>query len=430
MRIGKIILLAALVLLLASGCMPEGITSPLTTTVEHKTTLRICWWGSQTRHDKTLAVLDLYTKKNNVTFDPDFSAFDGYFEKLNILIAASDAPDLIQMGGNFVNYIGQIEDLAPYIQSGIINVDDTGESFLATTTLEGKVAGISSGTNAQGIAYDPALFAKAGVPEPAVNWTWDDYEAAALQIHERLDIFGSSKLEEINALIIAVDQYDSGQTFFVYPYRRALNYTDDRYVEAFLAMKKRLTLAGAYPNPAQLAAIHDIEGDYLVKGEAAMAWIYTNQFVAMSKAANRTLKIITPPRRTSTGPLAMSIASSQMFVINKDSSIKEEAARWINYFVNDLEANALLGGERGIPVMKKVRDMLAEQLTDAEKTIYNYLDTVGQEASLDVVLDAPRQTEIKNLYTKLSEEVVFGKKTAATAAAELREGAAAILARD
>ena len=38
--------------------------------------LRIMWWGSQTRHDRTLAVLDLYTEQTGVAFEPEFYGFD------------------------------------------------------------------------------------------------------------------------------------------------------------------------------------------------------------------------------------------------------------------------------------------------------------------------------------------------------------------
>ncbi|MFH5186840.1 extracellular solute-binding protein [Paenibacillus sp. TAB 01] len=60
--------------------------------------LRIVWWGSQARHDATLKALDAYTKKHpNVTFEPEFSGFDGYADKLATQAAAKNAPDIIQI---------------------------------------------------------------------------------------------------------------------------------------------------------------------------------------------------------------------------------------------------------------------------------------------------------------------------------------------
>ena len=152
--------------------------------------LRIMWWGSQTRHERTLAVLELFTKKTGIRFEPEFYGFDEYFSKLNILIAANDPPDLMQMGGNFPTYMDHIEPLNQYIQDGTIDVSNTDKSFISITTLEGKTYGLSSGTNAPAVAYDPALFKKAGVPLPTFKWTWDDFEKAAITIHKKLGILG------------------------------------------------------------------------------------------------------------------------------------------------------------------------------------------------------------------------------------------------
>jgi len=53
--------------------------------------LRIMWWGSQTRHDRTLKVIELFTKETGIQVEPEFYGFDDYISKLNILIAANDA---------------------------------------------------------------------------------------------------------------------------------------------------------------------------------------------------------------------------------------------------------------------------------------------------------------------------------------------------
>ena len=101
-----------------------------------KEPLRIMWWGSQTRHDRTLQVIDLFTEKTGIEVEPEFYGFDDYISKLNILIAANDAPDLMQMGGNFPTYIDHIQPINPYIESGIIDISNTDESFIGITTLK------------------------------------------------------------------------------------------------------------------------------------------------------------------------------------------------------------------------------------------------------------------------------------------------------
>jgi hypothetical protein len=49
----------------SSGNTNTESTAPASSTAAATSdvTLRIAWWGSQTRHDATLKVLDMYTKK-------------------------------------------------------------------------------------------------------------------------------------------------------------------------------------------------------------------------------------------------------------------------------------------------------------------------------------------------------------------------------
>ena len=393
--------------------------------------LRIMWWGSQTRHDRTLAVMDMYTKNTGVKFEPEFYGFDDYISKLNILIAANDAPDLMQMGGNFPTYLAHIEPLNKYINNHTIDTSNTDKSFIGITTLGGKTVGLSSGTNAPAIAYDPALFKKAGVPLPDIKWTWEDFEKAVLTIHEKLGILGCSltRADEFWALTTVVSQYGTGESLFLEPYRLKLNYKNNKYVTDYMKMVYRLTKAGAYPNPAQMAEIKDIEGNPLVRGESAIAWLYSNQFVALSKAAGRPLALTVLPRHSRTGPLSQTIMSSQMFCIAKSSKHKPAAAEFLNFFANSVDANKILQGERGVPIMRHIREALAPNLSDPEKEVYQYLTNPGKEASTDIVLDSPVQMQIRDLYKSLVEEALFDKITPDEAAKQFKTQAEDALKR-
>ena len=164
-------------------------------------TLRMAWWGSQTRHDATNKVIEMYEEQNpNVHIEAEFYDFDSYFTKLDTLVAADDVWDIFQMGGNFPKYINSIEPMDAYIEAGTIDVSDTTENFLATTRdNDGTQVGISIGTNTYGIAYDPAMFAEAGLEEPSDNWTWDEWKADCLAITGKLGIYGSSKMDNFIA---------------------------------------------------------------------------------------------------------------------------------------------------------------------------------------------------------------------------------------
>ncbi|MFA6774881.1 MAG: extracellular solute-binding protein [Sphaerochaetaceae bacterium] len=392
-------------------------------------TLRIAWWGSQTRHDRTLKVLDMYTQKTGVKFEAEYMPFDGYFTKLNTLIASNDEYDLIQLGGNFPTYIDHLEPLDPYIKSGVIDVSGTTTANLATTALNGVQYGISNGINTYGIAYDPALFAKAGVSEPTENWTWADYEKACMTIHEKLGIFGSSKFEDFFlACTMGIPQNNLKRSFFTTD-GKALNFTDSTPIFKYLDMKKRLVQAGAYPNAGQINEIKDIEGDYLVTGDAAMTWVATNQFTALSKAAGRKLKLATVPRMKADGSVGVAMQSSQMFAISKNSKYKEEAAKFLNFFAFDTEANKVLGGERGIPIDKNCRAAVLENASDDQKEVYKFVDMMSEISDTPVILDSPAQPEIKDLYYRIQTQVCDGSLSSKEGAKQFVEESKKILSR-
>ena len=387
-----------------------------------KVTLRMAWWGSQTRHDRTVAVIELYESLNpNVDIEYEFFDFDGYFTKLNTLVASNNVWDIFQLGGNFPTYLEKIVMLDDYIANGTVDVSNTTDGYLRTTQWEGKQLALSSGVNSYGIAYDPALFQEAGVAEPNENWTWEDFKNACLTIHEKLGIYGSSKLDDfISGASMGISQEGFEYNFFA-PTNDKLGFNDPSMLVDYLAMRKELVEAGAYPDPGAIAEIKDIEGDYLVTGEAAMTWVASNQLAALVNAAGREIKIVPAPRKTTDGPSGTVIQSSQMLCISKDSKVPEEAAKFINFFINSEEANAILLGERGVPIMSNVRDLLQKDADDVTKLMYSYLDLVGTfKTGGEVNVISPEEkTIIEDQYKLLIEQVIYGDKTPEEAANEL-----------
>ena len=387
-------------------------------------TLRMAWWGSQTRHDATNKVIEMYEEQNpNVHIEAEFYDFDSYFTKLDTLVAADDGWDIFQMGGNFPKYINSIEPMDSYIEAGTIDVSDTTENFLATTRdNDGTQVGISIGTNTYGIAYDPAMFAEAGLAEPSDNWTWDEWKADCLAITEKLGIYGSSKMDNFIAGVTQrASQAEKDGNFFKKT-NDGLEFTDTATFASYMQMIKDLTDAGSYPDAGAIKEIKDIEGDYLVTEDAAMTWVSSNQIASIVNAAGREIKIAPVPRITKDGSYGMGVQSSQQLCMAKSSKNKEEAAKFINYFVNDIEANKVLNGERGVPIMSKVRDVVMEQADDSSKMIYDFVDKIGNFPKEDCnVISPDPKTEIEDQYKLLIEKVQYGDVTPEDAARQLVE---------
>lgn len=411
------LIMAILTIFSLSACAKDK-SKDTSGTSDDKIVLRMAWWGSQTRHDRTVEVIELYQSKNpNVKIEYEFYDFDGYFTKLNTLVASNEVWDMFQLGGNFPTYLSKIVPLDDYIKTGVIDVSNTTDAFLKTTQHNGSQIGVSNGVNCYGIAYDPEVFAAAGVPEPVENWTWDDYEEACLKIHEKLGIYGSSKFDDfIGGSTMGISQVDFSLNFFA-PTNDKLGFDDHTLLVDYLQMRADLTNAGAYPDPGAIAEIKDIEGDYLVKGEAAMTWVASNQFIALSEAAGRDLKLVPIPRRRTDGPSGSTIQSSQMFCVSKDSKNPDEAAKFLNFFWTDEEANEILMGERGISIFSNVMEAQAPEMSEKQRVVNKFVELIGSyETGVINVISPSQKTEIEDYYKLLVEKVIYGDYTAEEAA--------------
>lgn len=380
--------------------------------------LRMAWWGSQNRHDKTVAVIELYESLNeNVDIEYEFFDFDGYFTKLNTLVASNDVWDCFQLGGNFPTYISKVLPLNDFIEAGIIDTSNTTDAFLKTTQSEGTQVGVSNGVNCYGVAYDPALFAEAGVAEPTENWTWEDWKSACLTIHDKLGIYGSSKMDDfIAGCSSGVPQSDASLSFFAMTNDK-LGFDDYTLLIDYIQLRADLVEAGAYPDPGAIAEIKDIEGDYLVTGEAAMTWVASNQFIALSEAAGRELKLAPCPRKSADGSSGSAIQSSQMFCVSQDSKNPEEAAKFLNFFWTDEEAGKILAGERGISIFSNVIEAQAATQTVQQNYVNEFVNLIGSfEVGEINVISPPQQTEIKDYYDLTIQKVIYGEMTADEAA--------------
>lgn len=387
-----------------------------------KTVLRIAWWGSQTRHNATNKVIEMYEELHpEIDIQAEFYDFDGYFTKLDTLVAADDVWDIFQLGGNWPKYLPSIEPLNQYVENGSLDVSDTTEAFLATTTdSDGTLTGISIGTNTYGIAYDPAMFEAAGVPLPRDNWTWDEWKDAALKIHEELGIYGSSSMNNyIAGVSMRVSQTEKDANFYKST-NDGLGWSDPQPIADYLQMIKDLTDAGAYPDPGAINEIRDVEGDYIVTEEAAMTWVASNQIASIVNACGRDIKIAMVPKIEEDGPYGMIVQSSQQFSVSSHSKHKEEAIAFLDYFVNNIDANLVLNGERGVPIMSKVRDAVVENASDVDMMIYDFVEKIGSLPleACNVISPEPK-TEIEDYYDLLVERVQYGVITPEDAATEL-----------
>ncbi len=401
-------------------------------------TLRMAWWGSQERHDRTVKVIEMYEAENpNVDIEYEFYSFDDYFTKLKTLVASDQVWDVFQLGGNFPEYMDKIYFMNEFVESGVVNTEKISDAYLKITQdTAGNQIGLSNGLNTYGIAYDVDMFNAAGVPLPTDTWTWDDYADAAKKIAEATGHFGSSCFANNDEFIAGCSTFIGqqgavGEYGFFNLELTDLGFDDPNMLVPYIEMRADLISTGASPDAGAAMEVTNIENDFLVTGEAGMAWIAVNQFPTIydiCKAEGRTLALATIPRATADGPAGSVIQSSQMLCVSQDSEHKEAAAAFISWFQNSTECNSVLQGERGIPINSDVLASLKENASEGQQVMYDYVDLVGTFETPEKinVLSPAGQDQVVDQYNTYVHQVASGEMTAEDAAQKTFDAAKAI----
>ena len=153
--------------------------------------------------------------------------------------------------------------------------------------------------------------------------------------------------------------------------------------------------------------------------------------VATASGPGRNFAVVHLPRLKHGGEAGNFLKPSQFFSVTSQSKNKVEAAKFIDFFTNNIDANLILNAERGVPVAAKVRNALKQTVSPINKTVFEYLDRVAKDAAPTPPPEPARHAEIRaNVYVPLiREQVFYGVLTPEEAAKRLRVQAMEILSR-
>ncbi|MBN1564173.1 MAG: extracellular solute-binding protein, partial [Anaerolineae bacterium] len=176
-----ITLVTLIVVMLGAFVAPIGAQDDTLPAYTGETTeLRMSWWGNDDRAERTLKVIELFEAAYpdiKVIGEPNGGAGD-HFQILDTQIAANDAPDIIQFGGNWPDYTQYLEPLNNYLGAQLmIDTPATFDqaAFIPATDADGNLYAISLGTNTLVLAFNKTMIEAAGVDLPAFNLTWEEF---------------------------------------------------------------------------------------------------------------------------------------------------------------------------------------------------------------------------------------------------------------
>src|SRR4029453_12961095 len=179
-----------------------------------------------------------------------------------------------------------------------------------------------------------------------------------------------------------------------------IGYESDKPLVDHFSMLLRLQKANALtPRAGEMASFNQetsVELTPLVTRKAAMAYFWSNQIVAVWKAAGGGERnfVLHPPPRVPGGKSANFIKPSQFFSVTTQSKQSKEAAMFIDFVTNSIEANEALLAERGVPISSKVQQALKPKLGRSQAEMFAYLDRITKDVQPIPPADPPGHTDI------------------------------------
>jgi multiple sugar transport system substrate-binding protein len=396
---------------------------------DENVTLRIAWWGSQPRHDYTLKIIELYEKENpNVKIEPEYASWDDYWTKLAPQAASNEMPDIIQMDLSYITQYGknnQLADLKPFLGKEI-DTSDLSQDFLDGGKIGDKYYGLNGGVNALAFQYDTALLKKIGVDKIPADWKWDDYNEMAKKAVAAGLYFENGPG---TAPDVSFNYYlrSNGKRLYSED-GTTLGYEDDKLFVDFFSMYADLVKMKAIQSPDASAQVKGLEDDPVVKQQSIGLIQWSNQFIGLQTAANRPLEMVGLP-----GPNAdkgLFLKPSMLWSVANSSKNKAEAAKFIDFMTNNIEANKLMLGDRGVPGSAKVQEALMPLLSEAQKQVFNYVAWAGDNSSVYNGPDPTGAGEIFSILKGFADQMAFEVIKPEEAAKQFRQQAEAVLAKN
>ncbi|MEQ4304580.1 sugar ABC transporter substrate-binding protein [Plantactinospora sp. B6F1] len=378
-----------------AGCGGDSESGPAT--------LRYSWWGNAERADLMKQAIALFESKNpDIKITPSFQEYEAYWQKMATETAGGNAPDVLQMDFSYLREYadrGVLLDLKKQTGDHLV-LDDLLPGFQGAGEVDGALYGVPVGGNTWSMYYNPAIFAKAGVPEPAAGWTWQDYRNGMAKITEATDSYGGGNYTGIIYNLEVRLRQQGGQLFT--PDGR-LGFTREQ-LGAFWTEGQELIKAGVVLPVDKAVQIKPRSGfvDDLIASE--LGW---DNFLVRYAAEVKTPLKLAPVPTDNPGQLGQYLKPAMLLSAASRTEHPEEAAELISFLINDPEVGRIFGANRGLPATNAQR--AAAQLQGPLAEVAAYEKSIADQLTKAPPAPPKGAGSVEATFIRISEELHYGR---------------------
>lgn len=398
--------------------------NPGSDSVPEPVTLRFSWWGSDVRHKSTLDAIDIYMKANpHVTIEAEYGGWDGYEQKIKTQLAGGTAPDILQLDSPWLAELSQGSLLLDIGAESGLDLAQFDPTFLEDfMTFDDRIVGLPMGVNGRTILVNQSLADELGV-RIEEQLTWDGLVELAKQV----------RAIDPNYYLL---NSDSGITQMVFAslIRQMTGAPIVKDDNTLSFTKEQAQRAFEWIVAAYEAGVYEPYGDaqlFFGKMDQNPKWI-NQQFLGIDAWSSEITKYagalpegtvtrsIHPPKFEDARTGSAIVRPSQVVSINQKTPNKEEALRFLNWFLTDPEAAGALGDSRAVPAVDAAREAIVNaQKMDPNVSLAVELATQNQAVPDNAM---SQNSQINEVVNSVIEKVAFGVISPEAAADELMKG--------
>ncbi|MEK4251190.1 ABC transporter substrate-binding protein [Paenibacillus sp. FSL W7-1287] len=395
--------------------------------------IRFTWWGDTTRNELYNAIVDRFEEEYpHIKVKREFGGWGDYWDRLTTQVAGGNAPDVVSMHQFYVSDYarrGALLDLSQVVDSGSLDLTNFPESAINSGRINDTLYMVPKGVTMPGWAYNTAVFDELGIDYPDMNWTWEDYAAKVTEIYEKSggslwgSVDGSGGQPQPNFRYFTRQH---GQD--LYTADGQIGFTEETLVK-WWSMWDELRKKGAIPDAATGTEYENapLEQNMFVTGLVAITQIPANQiYLYQQQFTEGEIRMVRMP--TLAGGQNGEYIEGAYLSITEKSKHPEEAALFIDFFINSERSLELFKVEQGSPASTTMSEFVKPLLEPAQQRAVDFIQEVLPYAT-DAVYAPLGAAEIQQLFSDQASKIAFGQMSVEEAAKAFMTEAQAILQR-
>jgi len=234
-------------------------------------------------------------------------------------------------------------------------------AFMETQLFNGKKIGFPAGMQGAVFTYNKEFFERFGIPTDK-RFTWDEIIEIGKRIHDQdpnAYLFTTYN-GDLDQLLRAFQKQLTGNQFIKDDY--SMGFTRENLVTMLSFVRDLYEYNVAEPVERSIIyGNNTYENPEWLNGNLGMFSKFISLIPVYQEASDFPIGVTALPIMEGAKDSGVFTGSTLVLVINKDTKYPEEAAKFINWLVNDPEAIKILGTTRGIPATSVGLETLSKE---------------------------------------------------------------------